>query len=333
MGTRNAPRAKSKVRRQELLRRKRQSAAAKGESPAAEAIFHCPAASETLQPETPAASCSAAAASTSCGPSSEEQSAIKQVAAAALVLGQNVTKTAAALGVDRRTVQRWGKFDPEFQEAMHEAKMEVAITSRQSLLALAEAAAEKVEGKLSDEQSPRVALALLRGLGILSAQTLVPPAFAAEHENEKRAQSATLAKTAAKKKFASKTATLETDPSKNDPSAASAAESAPVETEEIYQWSDLLPEQKVAMQHLYEGQPPAEVAQLASTTEETVRNWLCRDNCFFTLLSNLQFERIMRLKHRLLRLTTFAIDIIRRAIDAGNSAIAMALLRGLGMLG
>jgi hypothetical protein len=245
------------------------------------------------------------------------------VAAAALILGQNVTKTAEALGVDRRTLQRWGKFDPEFKLAMQETKLEVVITSRQSLLALAESAVEKVETKLSAEQSPRVALALLRGMGILGAQALVPPSFTAERENEKRAQSATL-----QKKISSKSATKETDDL-----AGSARDAAEPEAEEIYQWSDLQPEQIIVMQHLYEGKPLAEVAALASTTEETVRNWLCRDNCFFTLLSGLQFERILRLKHRLLRLTTAAMDIVRQAIHGGDARVVMALLRGLGLLG
>jgi hypothetical protein len=347
MGTRNAPRAKSKARRQELLRRKRQSAAARGEKLVAEESAHdenahCQVSNEPVLQEAPSPSCAASKAATPCGPGCEETSAIKQVAAAALILGQNVTKTAQALGVDRRTLQRWGKFDPDFHEAMKETKLEVVITSRQSLLALAEAAVEKVESKLSVDQSPRVALALLRGMGALGSQPLVPQVLDDEnkdekraqiatlvtavpattnHENEKRAQSATLDKSAA-----SKSATKETDSL-----AGSATGAVPIE-EPIYEWSDLPPEQKVAISGLFAGQPLAEVAKLASTTEETIRNWLCRDDRFFTLLSSLQFDRLLRLKHRLLNLLDNAIGIVRHAIENNNSSIALALLRGLGVL-
>lgn len=104
----------------------------------------------------------------------EEPSTVKQVAAAALVLGQNVRKTAQTLGVDRRTIQRWRKNDPDFRDAMNDTRREVAITARQMLLAVSEAATTLVETKLEAERSPAVAVTFMRGLGVLGPNAIEP---------------------------------------------------------------------------------------------------------------------------------------------------------------
>jgi hypothetical protein len=282
-----------------------------------------------------AAACTTTATSTATASAeqSAEASTLKQVAAAALVLGQQVSKTAAALGVDRRTIQRWIQFDPDFQAALAETKLEVVVTSRQSLLALAETAVDLVETKLADEQSPRVAIALLRGMGILGTQMLVPSSQAeaegadpsGELENEKRAQSATLGTGNEKR---AQSATFDGDA---NPAGLTRAELAALAAAEKCESSDLTPQQRRAVTDLFIGKPLAEVAAAASTGVETIRGWLCQDRSFFALLSELQFDRLNRLKYRLLTLTDCAVGIVRQAIVGGDARMAMILLRGLGL--
>ena len=105
----------------------------------------------------------------------DEQSTVKQVANAALLCGQNVKQTAAALGLDPRTVQQWWQSDSEFGEAMEDTRREVAVGMRQTLLALTESAVSAVETKLTEGKCPRMALALLRAAGALGPQSAPMP--------------------------------------------------------------------------------------------------------------------------------------------------------------
>jgi hypothetical protein len=223
------------------------------------------------------------------------------------------------LGIDRRTVQRWHKHDPEFQEALHDAKQEAVLSSRQTLLALAESAVEMVETQLHREQNPRVALAFLRGFGVLAPPKMaIPKVQAAKPENEIRAQSATLESG--------------TTSGGSDSGDASLQEPAEDVLEEVFEWEDLLPAQQQAVGALYDGQSLAATAAISETTAEEIRCWLANDLRFATVLSGLQFERVCKLRHRLCRLTDLAVELVQRGIQAGDSRLAMALLRGLGLM-
>lgn len=331
MGTRTAARSKAKAKRVARYQRARRNRGAEGKSALeiAHEICQVPGAAEPyLQP----ASCMLPAAA--CGEAAGECSSLKQVAAAALILGQNVTKTAAALGVDRRTVQRWGKFDPEFHEALSETKREVVVISRQSLLALAESAVGMVETKLTVEKSPRIALAFLRGIGVLTPEVLTPP----DQVQKVETQVATVEeKPGYKNENSVQSATLDSASPDNSPAAETAqtvlsAADNGAEEEAVYELADLLPEQQQAVAGLFAGKSIAAVAQIAQTSQETIRNWLCHDEGFFTVISELQFDRIVHLKHRLLKLLEFSMEIVRQGIAAGDGRLALALVRGLGLM-
>ena len=75
-----------------------------------------------------------------------------------------------------------------------------------------------------------------------------------------------------------------------------------------------------------------EVAKAAEASEDMVRAWIGRDEKFYWVLSNFQFDRINHLKHRLLKLTNEAYSIIEEAIKAGNARVALSMLRGLGLM-
>jgi len=108
MGTRTAARSKSKAKRLNRLRGIPPRQSGQNEKPADSQIRD----ESATYPSQPAAS-NPAAAHCQAEPAnchariSPEGTAIKQVAAAALVMGQNVRKTAQVLGVSRRTIQRW----------------------------------------------------------------------------------------------------------------------------------------------------------------------------------------------------------------------------------
>jgi hypothetical protein len=63
-----------------------------------------------------------------------------------------------------------------------------------------------------------------------------------------------------------------------------------------------------------------------------VRHWLHCDEEFCQQLSELQYERVDTLRGKLFKLLYKALDILQKAILAGNGRIAMALLRGLGVM-
>ena len=316
MGTRSTPRAKSLANRTRRLKQQlaRRNASARSEFGVESATSNVPTVSVPNQPSD-----SPAQVVDDWVKSAGELAPIKQVAAAALILGQNVSKTASALGVDRRTIQRWRKLDPEFQLAMVETRQEVIVSSRQRILLLSESAVGMVETQLNDEQNARVALALLRNLGVVSPAALdarqYEPVEAPENEtsnaNEFRAQSAT-------------------SPVVNSETADTPA--PPAEDEQVYEFSDLSPAQQVAVHAFYVGKPLAEVATLTQCSEACVRGWLCQDRHFFTVLSALQFERIQHLKYRILALIEQAMHIVQKAIEAKDGRIALALLRGLGFM-
>jgi hypothetical protein len=326
MGTRSAPRAKAMAKRLRRLKNRSSRQVAGGENEFG--VESATLGSATMNAGNGPAG-SPAAVAEKWVESSEELTPIKQVAAAALILGQNVSKTASALGVDRRTIQRWRKLDPEFQLAMVETKQEVIVSSRQYILMLAESAVGAVETKLNDEQDARAALALLRNIGVVSPEALDGRQY------EPWDEAASEGKPSEDEfRFRAQCATLDAEASTADARIADkqSHKIEDVESEEVYDLADLTSQQQVAVNAFYVGKPLADIAMLAQCPEATVRGWLCQDRAFFTVLSGLQFERIQHLKYRLFALIDQAMQIVKKAIAAKDGRIAMALLRGLGLM-
>jgi hypothetical protein len=334
MGTRSAPRAKAMAKR---LHRLRNRPAAKNPAAGVESEIGVESAtlpnSEIGAASRPSAEIghagqpdrSPAAAAHAWAESIEEQTPIKQVAAAALILGQNVLKTASALGVDRRTIQRWRKLDPEFQLAMVQTKQELIITSRQFILALADTAVGEVEEKLNEGEDARAALALLRNLGVISPQALDPRQYEPVEALE-------TSRSGKKEKLPAKSTSTENEFRAQSATSATEKPESPAQTEDVYEMADLSDAQQVAIQAFIFGSPLAEVARSAQCPESTVRGWLCHDRRFFSVLSDFQFDRVQHMKHRIFALIDRAMQIVKKAIEAKDGRVAMLLLRGLGIM-
>jgi hypothetical protein len=91
----------------------------------------------------------------------------QEAALAALVAGQSVTATAAAVGVARCTVHAWLRDDYAFKAAYNRGRKDLHAIFHARLMSLAAKAAGCVERAL-DAGDARAALALLRGLGLLT---------------------------------------------------------------------------------------------------------------------------------------------------------------------
>ena len=89
----------------------------------------------------------------------------------AMLSGETVTAAAKTAGVNRTTVHRWLN-DPDFLAALNSYRSELRDTQHHRLARLASNAIDVVEQALEDADL-RAALALLRGIGLLSGQ--VPP--------------------------------------------------------------------------------------------------------------------------------------------------------------
>jgi hypothetical protein len=96
------------------------------------------------------------------GPSPAQLKAIET-----LVAGKSVMEAATASEVDRTTVHRWLKDDVVFQVALNTAQRELRDAMQTRLLALADKAVDAIEQSIK-EGDGKAALALLRGLGLLS---------------------------------------------------------------------------------------------------------------------------------------------------------------------
>ena len=93
----------------------------------------------------------------------------QEKALAALLAGKTVTHAAAGAEVDRTTVHRWLKEDFAFQAALNRGRRDLRKALQARLMNLAEKAAECVERSIG-EGDGKSALALLKGLGLLSGQ-------------------------------------------------------------------------------------------------------------------------------------------------------------------
>ena len=84
-----------------------------------------------------------------------------------LLVGETVTATAKAVGIDRSTLHRWLRKDFEFQAAFNRRKREIAEAVQVRLLSVADKAAAVV-GNAVEHGNLNAALAVLRGMGGLS---------------------------------------------------------------------------------------------------------------------------------------------------------------------
>jgi hypothetical protein len=94
----------------------------------------------------------------------------------------------------------------------------------------------------------------------------------------------------------------------------------------------LSPPQQTVLERLSLGESIAESAATAKVSEAEVRHWLHCDEEFCLQLGELQFERVDTLRGKLFKLLHKALEILHTAILSRNGRIALALLRGLGML-
>jgi hypothetical protein len=92
----------------------------------------------------------------------------QQKALAALLAGKSMTDAAKAGDVDRTTIYRWLRDPnkPEFRNALATGRREMRQAVEAQLLALANKAADCLEGALAQGDA-KSAFALLKGLGLL----------------------------------------------------------------------------------------------------------------------------------------------------------------------
>jgi hypothetical protein len=96
----------------------------------------------------------------------------QESALAALLSGASVTAAAGVAQVDRTTVHRWLR-EPVFQAAYNAGRADLLEATTGRLLALADRATALVESAIDDVGDVKVALAVLKGLGVLSGSTPV----------------------------------------------------------------------------------------------------------------------------------------------------------------
>lgn len=104
----------------------------------------------------------------------------QELAVAALVEGHSVTDAAAVAGVTRQTVHRWLAGDFFFRAELNRQRQEIRDAYRDRLHQLAGVAIGTVEEAVGKGDA-RVALALLRDLGVLSL-----PAIGSSNPDELR---------------------------------------------------------------------------------------------------------------------------------------------------
>ena len=91
----------------------------------------------------------------------------QEAALQALLIGNTVTAAAQASGVDRTTVHRWLKSDPEFRAAYNRKRMEMRQAQESKLLAIADLAIDTLDSAVR-AGDVRAAIAVAKGLGLLT---------------------------------------------------------------------------------------------------------------------------------------------------------------------
>jgi AcrR family transcriptional regulator len=92
------------------------------------------------------------------------------------------------------------------------------------------------------------------------------------------------------------------------------------------------PAQEAALTALLTGKSVTDAAAAAGVGRTTVYRWLAHDPAFQASLNQRRQEMQDALQARLMLLAVKAVDAVERALDAGNSKAALALLAGLGLL-
>lgn len=107
-------------------------------------------------------------------PVAESELAPKQVAALAVIAsGGTLSAAAAAGGVDRATLYRWRKEDPQFIAALNAWRGEQVLHAKDKLLGMAQAASDAVCAELASGNG-RLGLRVLRELGCAAAGPTEP---------------------------------------------------------------------------------------------------------------------------------------------------------------
>jgi hypothetical protein len=101
----------------------------------------------------------------------EELTATQIVALEALASGWTVTAAAGEAGVNRVTVHRWLRDDFHFQAALNRARRDLREAAMTRLLNLGDLAAGAVQEAV-EHGDVRVAVAVLKGLGLLSEKAI-----------------------------------------------------------------------------------------------------------------------------------------------------------------
>ena len=107
---------------------------------------------------------------TDCEPE-EELTSTQLAALEALIAGATVTAAAGTAGVNRVTVHRWLRDDFSFQAAFNQARRDLREAAMARLLKLGDLAVGTVQEAV-EQGDVRVAVAVLKGLGLLSERAI-----------------------------------------------------------------------------------------------------------------------------------------------------------------
>lgn len=102
-------------------------------------------------------------------PPQPELSGTQLTALGAISDGSSFQEAAKAAGVHRATVYRWLQSDPHFRAAYNTWQHELRESARARLLKLSEQAVAVVQKELVQHKNEKVAVAILRDLGLLKS--------------------------------------------------------------------------------------------------------------------------------------------------------------------
>lgn len=95
--------------------------------------------------------------------------------------------------------------------------------------------------------------------------------------------------------------------------------------------AELSPSQETALESLLAGRTLCEAANEAGVNRSTLHRWR-KEPVFMAALNRRRAESREAAEATLERLRTKALEVTEQALDAGDRTVALAVLRGLGML-
>jgi hypothetical protein len=95
---------------------------------------------------------------------------------------------------------------------------------------------------------------------------------------------------------------------------------------------ELEPKQARALEQLLVGATVSRAAEAAGVDRSTVHRWLRHDFDFLAAYNGAQRDLRREAENRLLRLMNAATEAVVSAVEAGDVRVALAVLKGLGML-